>query len=57
MAKFRQGARAPENVYIVCHTAKDRAKFGWPPRERRRCSNEAKTRNPLKFAAWGVRNW
>jgi len=47
-------------------TAKTRAKFGWPPvivlasllqrrrspesGERRRCSNEAKTRNPLKFA-------
>ena len=31
-------------------TAKHRAKFGWPFGERSRCSNEAKTRNPLKFA-------
>ena len=32
-------------------TAKHRVKFGWPAViERRRCSNEAKTRNPLKFA-------
>ena len=30
-------------------TAKHRAKFGWPHIERRWCSNEAKTRNPLKF--------
>ena len=31
-------------------TAKHRAKFGWPCGERRRCSNEAKTRKRLKFA-------
>ena len=33
LAKFRQEARAPENVYSVAvqKTAKHRAKFGWPP--------------------------
>ena len=52
VAKFRQGARATENVYIVyqlrnCQTS---CKVWLASRERRRCSNEAKTRNPLKFA-------
>jgi len=33
VAKFRYGARAPENVYSVPaqETAKHRVKFGWPP--------------------------
>ena len=30
--------------------AKHRAKFGWLPMSRRSCSNEGKTRIPLKFA-------
>ena len=45
----------PPKVYIYIvpaqKTAKHRAKFDRPPSvERRRCSNEAKTRNALKFA-------
>jgi len=38
-------------VYTVPaqETAKHRARFAWPP-ERCDCSNEVKTRNPLKFA-------
>ena len=39
-------------VYSVSaqETAKHRAKFGWPPVSDVSCSNEGKTRNPLKLA-------
>jgi len=49
LAKFHYGARAPENVYIV-HQPGDgqtSCKVWFASVERRRCSNEAKTRNPL----------
>jgi len=46
-----QGKSPQKCIYSVPaqETAKHRAKFGWLP-ERRHCSNEAKMRNPLKFA-------
>jgi len=53
LAKFRQGAKVPENVYIVYTSPEDgqtSCKVWLASNERRRCSNEAKTRNPLKFA-------
>ena len=52
LAKFRQGARAPENVYIVYHPrdSQTSCKVWLASGERRRCSNEATARNPLKFA-------
>jgi len=45
LAKFRQRARAPENVHNVPaqETAKHSAKFGWPPvSDVDGCSNEAR---------------
>jgi len=52
LAKIRSGARAPK-VYILC-TSQGEGQTSCKVRlacgERRRCSNEAKTRNPLKFA-------
>jgi len=52
--KFCQGARALRKcIYSVAtqETAKHHAKFGCPlVSERHHCSNEAKMRNPLKFA-------
>ena len=47
-AKFRQGA-----MYISCTSQRDgqtSCKVWLAYGKRRRCSNEAKTRNPLKFA-------
>jgi len=50
-ALFCRGKSSRQCIYNVPaqEMAKHRAKFGWPP-ERRRCSNESKTRNLLKFA-------
>ena len=47
----RPGARAPENVYIVYHSTGDgQTSSVWLASvKRRRCGNEAKTQNPLKF--------
>jgi len=51
LTEFRQAARAPENAYTEYqprrrpNIVKVRLAYG----ERRRCSNEGKTRNPLKF--------
>jgi len=53
MAEFREGKEPQKCIYSVQgqETAKRRAKFGWPPvSDVASCSNEAKTRNPLKFA-------
>ena len=55
LTKFRNGARAPENVYIVYsvpaqETAKYRAKFDWPPVSDVAAVTLAKPRNPLKLA-------
>ena len=52
VAKFRQGARAPENVYIVYQPRRPQRSYKvWlASGKRRRCSKEAKTRHPLKFA-------
>jgi len=46
--KFPLWGKSPQNVYIV--TAKHPTKFVLTSVERHRCSNEAKTRNRLKFA-------
>ena len=49
-AKFCQGARAPENVYITWQPRR-RPNIVWlASDERRRCTKDGKTRNPLKFA-------
>ena len=53
--KIPSGARVPENVYIhVVYQPSRRlnisCKVWLTSVERRRCSNEGKTRNPLKFA-------
>jgi len=41
----------PENVYGVPAQETAKHRVAWlAPGERRRCSNEANTRNPLKFA-------
>jgi len=53
LAKFRYRARAPENVYIVYqHRRRPNISFKvlLTSVKHRRYSNEAKTRNPLKFA-------
>ena len=53
-------ARAPENVYSVPaqEIAKHPCKVWLTSSERRRCSNEAKTWNPLKFAGCPkLANW
>ena len=55
LAKFRQGTRAPE-MYILCTSPGDgqaSCKIWLAIGERRWCSNEAKTRNPLKFVGRG----
>jgi len=51
LAKFRYGATAAKNVYIVYRAGDGQTscKVWLASAERRRCSNEAKTRNPLKF--------
>ena len=52
VAKFRQGAKAPK-MYIQCTSQGDgqrSCKVWLASDERRRCSNEGKTRNPMKFA-------
>ena len=52
LAKFRQGARAPK-MYIQCTSPGNRqtsCKVWLTSAERRWCSNETKTRNPLKLA-------
>ena len=53
MAKFRQEARCPESVYIVYQARRRpyivQRKVRLACGKRRRCSNEGKTRNPLKF--------
>jgi len=54
VAKFHQGAIAPPpKMYIWCTSSGDgqtSCKVWWASGERRRCSNEGNTRNPLKFA-------
>jgi len=52
VAKFHQGARAHENVYMVYSPGDGQTscKVWLSSGKRRHCSNEAKTRNPLKFA-------
>jgi len=56
--KIPLGARAPESVYIVYQPRRrpNIMKVWVTSVERRRCSNEAKTRNPLKFAG-GTPKW
>jgi len=49
LAKFRYGATAAESVHNSL-PAKHCAKIWLASVERRRCSNEAKTRKPLKLA-------
>jgi len=52
LVKFRQGARDPK-MYIYCISPGDgqtSCRVWLASGERRRCSNEGKTRNPLKFA-------
>jgi len=51
-AKFHQGALAPENVYIMYQPGDGQTscKVWLASGERRCCSNEANTWNPLKFA-------
>jgi len=57
VAKFRQGARAPENVYIVPaqKTSKDRAKFGWPPVSDVAAVTKPRRENQLKFSGVPLR--
>jgi len=55
LAKFRQRARDPENEYIMYQPRRRpnivQSLVHWlATGERRRCSDEAKMRNPLKFA-------
>ena len=52
LTKFRYRATAAENVYIVYQPGKGQtlSKVWLASVERRRCSNEAKTRKPLKLA-------
>jgi len=50
VAKFRQEARYPESVYSVPGQETAIHRGVWlASGKRRRCSNEGKTRNPLKF--------
>ena len=52
-SKIPSGGKSPQKcIYSVPaqETAKDHAKFGWPPVSDVACSNEVKTRNRLKFA-------
>ena len=55
LAKFRNAARTPENIYVVYRPTspgdgQTPANVCLASVERRRCSNAAKTRNPLKIA-------
>jgi len=54
VAKFRQGARAPENEYIVFQPRRwpNTVQFGWPPVNNVAAVLVTKpiTRNPLMFA-------
>ena len=52
LAKFRYGATAAKNVYIVYRAGDGQTscKVWLASIERRRCSNKAKTRKPLKVA-------
>jgi len=51
LAKFRYWARTAENVLVHQPSRRQTSCKVWLASvERRRCSNEAKTRNPLKFA-------
>jgi len=52
LAKFRHGARAPENVYYSVpaqETAKHRAKLGWPP-----VSDVAAVMKPRRETCWNL---
>jgi len=56
LAKFRQGATAPRNVYIpgslpAQEMAKHRARFGWPPASNVAAVTKRRRKNPLKFSA------
>ena len=53
LTEIHYGATAPKSVYLVCTSPGDgqtSCKVWLTSVQRRRCSNEAKTRNSLKFA-------